>query len=96
MALESTIEKHFCKRVLERGGEAVKTTVLGRRGFPDRLAVFPGGRIWFVELKRPKGGVVAEHQHKWHGILRDLGATVYMFNTKEQIDEAFTKEFDAG
>lgn len=94
MTLESTIEKHFCKCVLERGGEVVKTTVLGLRGFPDRTAIFPGGKVWFVELKRPKGGVISPHQTYWHARLRALGAELYVFRTKEQIDEIFATEFD--
>ena len=93
MALESTIEKYFCKRVADYGGMALKTTVLGRRGFPDRLAVFPGGVVWFVELKRPKGGVVAAHQTGWHEDLAGVGATILVLSTKERIDEALLAAF---
>lgn len=94
MALESTIEKHFCKRVEEVGGIAPKTTVLGRRGFFDRMAILPGGKVWFVELKRPKGGIVSEHQKEWHDAVRSRGGAVHLLYTKEQIDALFAAEFN--
>jgi ubiquinone/menaquinone biosynthesis C-methylase UbiE len=32
---------------------------------PDRIVLLPGGRIVFVELKRPKGGVLSTRQKWW-------------------------------
>lgn len=91
MHLESTIEDHFCKRVSAAGGETWKTTVLGRVGFPDRTAIFPGGVVWFVELKRPRGGRVAEHQKEWHRRLRAMGCTVLVLKTKQEVDQCFER-----
>lgn len=42
-----------------------------RRGFPDRLIVWPDGRVYFCELKKPGGGVVSAQQNYW---LRKLWA----------------------
>ena len=53
--LEKDIEAYFVKAVESLGGEALKLEVKGRRGWPDRLAILPGGRVVFVELKRHSG-----------------------------------------
>jgi len=52
---EAAIETELIMRVRALGGIAEKTTVIGRRGFFDRVVVLPGGRVVFVECKRPKG-----------------------------------------
>lgn len=31
-------------------------------GIPDRIVLVPGGSVWFVELKRAKGGRLSERQ----------------------------------
>jgi len=31
-------------------------------GIPDRIVLVPGGSVWFVELKRARGGKVSERQ----------------------------------
>jgi hypothetical protein len=41
---ESAIERELCERVAAAGGRAEKVTVIGRRGFFDRLVILPGGR----------------------------------------------------
>lgn len=51
--LESQIERHFCKKVKELGGLAVKLSPTGTAGMPDRLVLLPGRRIAFVEFKAP-------------------------------------------
>lgn len=51
--LEKDLERQFCRRVQEEGGQAWKFVSPGKSGVPDRIVLFPGGRIFFVELKRP-------------------------------------------
>ncbi len=53
---ESELEKRFCALVMRAGGRAYKFVSPGNAGVPDRLVVLPGGRIGFVELKRPGQG----------------------------------------
>lgn len=50
---ESELEKKFRERVRQAGGKAYKFVSPGNDGVPDRLVILPGGRIGFVELKRP-------------------------------------------
>ena len=42
---ESVVEKKFAAEVKKRGGLAVKFISPGWNGVPDRLVLFPGGRI---------------------------------------------------
>lgn len=50
--LEKELEKLFVTEVKKAGGKAYKFTSPGSEGVPDRLVVFPGSRIGFVELKQ--------------------------------------------
>ena len=52
---ERDIEKWLRRQVESLGGLAFKFTSPGNDGVPDRLAVLPGGRIYFVELKTESG-----------------------------------------
>jgi Holliday junction resolvase len=73
---ESVIERELVRAVEARGGLCLKVTVIGRRGFVDRLVILPGGHVRFVELKRPRGGRVAAHQKQYHRELAALGCVV--------------------
>jgi len=84
--LESAIETELVMRVRAAGGIAEKTTVIGRRGFFDRVIVLPGGRVIFCELKRPSGGRVSIHQMQRHRIYSALGAVVAIVRTSADID----------
>ena len=85
---ESEVEAHLVKRVKERLGIAYKFTSPQRRSVPDRMCVMPGGRVVFVELKRP-GAKPTEQQTREHQRLRDLGATVLVLDSKTQVDHYF-------
>ena len=89
--LEKTIERYLVKEVKRIGGKAYKFESPGNNGVPDRLVVLPEGRVYFVELKRPKGGKTAALQKLQQQSLKDLGANVMQLHTKELIDE-FIKE----
>ena len=45
------IEQKLVKAVKGRGGLALKLTCPGYTGMPDRMVLFPGGRLCFVEVK---------------------------------------------
>lgn len=86
MVLEAAIEKYLDDEVTRRGGMTIKLTPEGRRGIPDRLVLLPGGVVLFVELKRPRGGVVAKLQKMWQSALTRLGFPATYAKTKEDVD----------
>lgn len=87
---ESDVEQALLDRVSALGGICVKVTVLGQRGFFDRLIVLPGGRVIFAEVKKPHGGRVTAHQKQYHRLLRELGAAVVLVRKFEDIDRVVT------
>jgi hypothetical protein len=75
--LEKDIEKKLRQRVEAHGGKCLKWVCPGWAGVPDRIVLLPGARIYFVETKRPKGGVVSKLQLKWREWLTALGFQVF-------------------
>ena len=71
--LEKDIEAALVRKVKQRGGQCLKWVCPGQAGVPDRIVLLPGGRIIFVELKRPKGGRLSELQKYWGRKLQSLG-----------------------
>lgn len=55
MEREKDIEAWIRRRVEDMGGQFWKFTSPGRDGVPDRIAIFPDGRLVFVELKASTG-----------------------------------------
>lgn len=89
--LEKDIEKKLRQRVESRGGRCLKWVCPGWSGVPDRIILLPGGRIHFVETKRPKGGVVSALQEKWREWLTDLGFdywTIWTMGDLQQFEMA--------
>ena len=71
--LEKEIESKLRKMVKQTGGLCGKWVCPGWAGVPDRIVLLPGGRVIFVELKRPKGGQISERQLWWGRKLQALG-----------------------
>lgn len=65
---ESALESFFRQRVRLLNGYTVKLAPM-EAGVPDRLVIFPGGRIFLVELKTENGSVSAV-QKVWHDRMR--------------------------
>jgi hypothetical protein len=89
--VEAAVEKHLTDAVESRGGMCPKFNDPGRRGAPDRLVCLPGHPTYFVELKRPRLGVLADHQVRYHNALRTAGQKVWTLWSKEEVD-AFLNE----
>ena len=53
MVSEKSIEQKLRMETKKMGGWAVKFSSPGLDGMPDRLVLFPGGKLGFVELKAP-------------------------------------------
>ncbi|WP_039796750.1 VRR-NUC domain-containing protein [Anaeromusa acidaminophila] len=81
---ESVIERKLVTEVKKRGGLAVKFVSPGLDGVPDRLVLFPGGKMAFVELKAP-GKNMRPIQEKRARQLTALGFRVYCVDNKEMI-----------
>jgi hypothetical protein len=83
---ESSIEGYLRKQVEAAGGLCIKLSPVGYVGIPDRLVLLPGGRVMFVEVKKPKGGLVAKAQVWWRDRLVGLGMTHRYVFTREDVD----------
>jgi hypothetical protein len=53
--LEKDIESWLGKQVESLGGLNLKFISPGNPGVPDRIYIFQGGQVWFVELKQELG-----------------------------------------
>ena len=83
--LEKDIEAALVRKVKQRGGQCLKWVCPGWSGVPDRIILLPGGRIYFVETKRPKGGHVSRMQEWWGEQLRHLGFSWTVIRNHEDI-----------
>jgi hypothetical protein len=82
---ETSIENYLVAGVEAKGGKCLKLVDQGRRGFPDRTVLMPGGKIIFVETKTADGHVQS-WQNRYHVALRDLGFRVEVLYTCVQAD----------
>lgn len=80
---ERDIESGLRRSVERMGGKFMKFTSPGNDGVPDRIAVLPGGRVWFVELKRE--GEKPTAIQKWQmEQLRKLGCNVALITGRQE------------
>ena len=83
--LEKSIENILRKAVEDEGGMCLKWVCPGHKGVPDRMILFPGGIIAFVELKRPGAKVKAGGlQEWWQQRLVEFGSPCYEISRKYQ------------
>jgi len=99
-ALESEIEAYLSLRVRAVGGLVRKLSWIGSRYAPDRLVALsyqrdgrPGGRVIFVEVKRPgalrtfPANARERGQSREHARMRKFGMTVVVIDSKAGVDE---------
>ena len=97
MTLEKDIERKLKNLVEKYGGRCLKWTCPGWKGVPDRICLFPGGHVVFIELKRPKRGKVAPLQEWWRDELRRLGFLHYYIYEEKGLEsmDAFLQRWVA-
>ena len=76
---EKVIEQKLVAEVKKAGGICPKWVAPGFDGVPDRIAMFPGGKIAFVEVKA-LGEKPRPLQRVRHELLRKLGFRVYVLD----------------
>lgn len=90
---ERDIERHLRQAVREAGGKAYKFKSPGQRSVPDRMCVFPGGRVVFVECKAP-GEQPTKAQERELESLRALGFAVRVVDSLTDIQDLKRRLFD--
>ena len=86
---EREIETYLRQVAREMGGMALKFSSPGQRGVPDRIVVVPGIPPFFVEVKKPKGGVLGKQQMLMHQKIIAAGGHVALAYTKDDVDHIF-------
>lgn len=83
---EAKIENKLKIKIENIGGKCLKFVSPGTAGVPDRICLFPGGRVLFVETKAP-GKKPRPLQKKRHEELKRMGFKVYIADTEDDINE---------
>ena len=83
---EKTIERKLVDMARKTGGLALKFVSPGFDGVPDRIVLYPGGRVGFVELKS-SGKTMRPLQVRRKRQLESLGFKVFCVDGTEQIEE---------
>jgi hypothetical protein len=91
---EKEIETYLRDKVKKAGGKAYKFESPGNDGVPDRIVLFPGNRIFFVEVKAP-GKKPRPLQVKQMKDIKSFGCHVLVIDSKESVDEFLVRISDA-
>ncbi len=87
--LETKLELRCVAKVEALGGQALKLVLLGLKGWPDRTCILPGGRIFFIEVKRTsRNHGVSRQQNYWRDIVVPLGFRWYKIDNDADFDAA--------
>lgn len=83
---ESDIESKLTEGVKKAGGMCMKFVSPGFSGVPDRIILMPGGKVYFVETKRP-GGDLKPLQEKVHSLFKVAGFDVHVIASKTDLQK---------
>ena len=86
--LEKDEEKKIARWCKSKGVLFVKFTPMGSRGWPDRIAIFPGGATVWTELKRRKK-IPRELQFHRMDEINDMGGLAVWFDNAEACIEFY-------
>lgn len=88
---EIKVERYLVDSVRKRGGLCLKLIMMGKRNFPDRTILAPGGKVFFVELKEV--GLDPSKTQAWfHRLLTRLQFKTYVCKTKAEVDKILALE----
>lgn len=90
---ENPIEVYLRKRVKAVGGQCFKWVSPGCAGVPDRIVMFPGARLCYVETKAT-GKKPRTKQARIHAKLWAMGFPVLIIDSKALVD-SFVERFTA-
>ena len=82
---EKAVERKLVEMCKENGALCIKLLTYQFTGLPDRMCLFPGGIIIFVELKTT-GEKPRKIQLSIHKKLRELGFRVEVIDTIEDVE----------
>ena len=82
---ETAVEARLIKRVREAGGMCLKLMPVVA-GYPDRLVLLPGGRLFLVETKAPNGRL-RPAQVVFKERAEKIGVPVAVLYTSAQVDQ---------
>lgn len=84
--VEKDIEKWLNQEVKKLGGLSFKFTSPGNPGVPDRIYIFPDGRVFFVELKTEIGRM--SNIQKWQRErFQKMGCRFFLIKGMDQARE---------
>lgn len=81
---EKAVESYLRRQVISRGWVTWKMAPT-EVGIPDRVVLIPGGAVWFVELKRARGGVVSPRQRVVHNKISRGGHNVVVLAGADEV-----------
>lgn len=87
---EKLIERKLSREVKKAGGWSIKLLSTYISGLPDRICLFPGGQLVFVELKTT-GQKIRKIQEAIHIKLKRLGFEVLVVDSSQQIKKLIEK-----
>lgn len=87
---EKLIEKKLRENVKKLGGMAIKFFVLSFTGFPDRIVLMPGARVWFAEIKST-GKHPSKRQLIVFAMLEKLGFSVDVIDDQQSLTNFLNK-----
>jgi len=82
--MERVVEKYLVEKVKKPGGLAYKWVSPGADGVPDRIVIWPGGVVHFIEVKEHTH--VRAIQRFRMNELKRKGCTVLVLKGKEEVD----------
>lgn len=82
---EKALEAKARKEIRKHGGFLIKWLAPGFAGVPDRIALLPWRRIYFIEFKN-ETGVLSKIQIVVHAMFAAIGWPVYVISNNEQLE----------